>query len=255
MLFLGFADDVLDLRWRDKVLLSYVAAVPLLFGYSGGTEIVLPRPLHPYLGQMVDLGPLYYAYMINTVVWCTNSINIYAGINGLETGQSVVIALFVLVHNCLQLGTAEEHQHVLSIFIMLPFLTTSLALTYFNWFPSAVFVGDTFTYFAGMTLAVCGILGHFSKTLVILFIPQILNFLLSVPQLLHVVPCPRHRLPTLDRKSGRLVHSRNGTLINAWLFLFGPRTERDLCRHLVAFQVLCCGLGLLVRHQAAIMFY
>lgn len=28
-------------------------------------------------------------------------------------------------------------------------------------YPSAVFVGDTYTYFAGMAMAVVGILGHF----------------------------------------------------------------------------------------------
>ena len=45
-----------------------------------------------------------------------------------------------------------------------------------------VFVGDTYCYFAGMTFAVVGILAHFSKTLLLFFIPQILNFLFSVPQ-------------------------------------------------------------------------
>ena len=30
-----------------------------------------------------------------------------------------------------------------------------------------MFVGDTFTYFAGMTIAVAGILGHFSETLLL----------------------------------------------------------------------------------------
>ena len=34
-------------------------------------------------------------------------------------------------------------------------------------------MGDTFTYFAGMTLAVAGILGHFSETLLLFFIPQV----------------------------------------------------------------------------------
>ena len=58
-----------------------------------------------------------------------------------------------------------------------------------------VFVGDTFTYFSGMTLAVAGILGHFSETLLLFFIPQIINFVYSVPQLFKWVPCPRHRLP------------------------------------------------------------
>ena len=64
------------------------------------------------------------------------------------------------------------------------------------WYACAqVFVGDTFTYFAGMTLAVAGILGHFSETLLLFFIPQVINFVYSLPQLFKIVPCPRHRLP------------------------------------------------------------
>ncbi len=70
-----------------------------------------------------------------------------------------------------------------------------LGLLKYNWFPSQVFVGDTFCYFSGMTLAVAGILGHYSKTLMLFFLPQILNFLYSLPQLTKVWPCPRHRLP------------------------------------------------------------
>lgn len=62
-------------------------------------------------------------------------------------------------------------------------------------YPSKVFVGDTFCYFSGMTFAVVGILGHFSKTMLLFFIPQVFNFLYSVPQLFHLVPCPRHRMP------------------------------------------------------------
>ena len=37
-------------------------------------------------------------------------------------------------------------------------------------------MGDTFTYFAGMTLAVAGILGHLSETLLLLLIPQAPSF-------------------------------------------------------------------------------
>lgn len=42
-----------------------------------------------------------------------------------------------------------------------------------------------------------GILGHFSKTLLLFFIPQLFNFLLSCPQLFGWVDCPRHRMPVL----------------------------------------------------------
>jgi hypothetical protein len=42
MLLLGFADDVLDLRWRFKLVLPAVASLPLLCSYSGVTWVKLP---------------------------------------------------------------------------------------------------------------------------------------------------------------------------------------------------------------------
>ena len=84
---------------------------------------------------------------------------------------------------------------------MVPYLTTTLALLVHNWYPSKVFPGDTFCYFSGMTFAVVAILGHFSKTLLLFFIPQVFNFLYSLPQLFHLVPCPRHRLPKYSKET------------------------------------------------------
>ena len=55
-----------------------------------------------------------------------------------------------------------------------------------------------------MTLAVVAILGHFSKTLLLFFIPQIINFVYSTPQLFHLVPCPRHRLPKYDPSTDKV---------------------------------------------------
>lgn len=45
MLFLGFADDVLDIPWRVKLILPMVAAMPLLTAYNGGTGVAIPKPL------------------------------------------------------------------------------------------------------------------------------------------------------------------------------------------------------------------
>jgi UDP-N-acetylglucosamine--dolichyl-phosphate N-acetylglucosaminephosphotransferase len=54
-----------------------------------------------------------------------------------------------------------------------------------------------------MAFAVVAVLGHFSKTLLLFFLPQIFNFVLSTPQLFQLIPCPRHRVPEL-RKDGRI---------------------------------------------------
>ncbi|XP_075377206.1 UDP-N-acetylglucosamine--dolichyl-phosphate N-acetylglucosaminephosphotransferase isoform X1 [Mycteria americana] len=207
MVFLGFADDVLNLRWRHKLLLPTMASLPLLMVYFtnfGNTTIVVPKPFRMLLGMHLDLGILYYVYMGMLAVFCTNAINILAGINGIEAGQSLVIAASIIVFNIVELNGDYRDDHIFSLYFMIPFFFTTLGLFYHNWYPSRVFVGDTFCYFAGMTFAVVGILGHFSKTMLLFFIPQVLNFLYSLPQLFHVIPCPRHRLPRLNPSTGKL---------------------------------------------------
>lgn len=90
------------------------------------------------------------------------------------------------------------------MYLIIPFIACTIPLFIYNKYPSRVFVGDTFCYFSGMTFAVVGILGHFSKFLLLFFIPQVLNFLLSVPQLFKFIPCPRHRLPRYNRETDKL---------------------------------------------------
>jgi UDP-N-acetylglucosamine--dolichyl-phosphate N-acetylglucosaminephosphotransferase len=83
---LGFVDDVIDLKWRHKLIVPTIASFPLLVAYKGVTGVVVPKLLRPILGQMVNLGILYHTYMGMLSVFCTNAINIYAGINGIEAG-------------------------------------------------------------------------------------------------------------------------------------------------------------------------
>lgn len=207
MLLLGFADDVLDLRWRHKLLLPTVSSLPLLMVYYvnfNSTTIIVPKPFRQLLGFSINLGILYYVYMGMLAVFCTNAINILAGVNGLEVGQSVIIAASIIVFNIIELCGDLWKAHLFSLYFMLPYIATSIALLQHNWYPSRVFVGDTFCYFSGMTFAVVGILGHFSKTMLLFFLPQVVNFVYSVPQLFHLVPCPRHRLPRYNVRTDKL---------------------------------------------------
>ncbi|XP_038883774.1 UDP-N-acetylglucosamine--dolichyl-phosphate N-acetylglucosaminephosphotransferase-like [Benincasa hispida] len=256
MTLLGFVDDVLDVPWRVKLLLPSFAALPLLMAYAGHTTIIIPKPLIPYLGMdVLDLGWIYKLYMGLLAVFCTNSINIHAGLNGLEVGQTVVIAFAILVHNVMQIGASTDPEykqaHAFSIYLVQPLLATSLGLLAYNWYPSSVFVGDTYTYFAGMTMAVVGILGHFSETLLIFFFPQVLNFLLSLPQLFGFVACPRHRLPRFDPQTGLLTGTNDGTLVNFFLRIFGRKTEKSLCTYLLVFQGVFCCFCFLLRYLLA----
>ncbi|KAI4476390.1 hypothetical protein M0802_014876 [Mischocyttarus mexicanus] len=296
MLLLGFADDVLDLRWRHKLLLPTIATLPLLMVYYvnfNSTLIIVPKPLRFWLGFSVDLWILYYVYMGMLAVFCTNAINILAGINGLEVGQSLIIAISIVIFNILELSGDSWKAHRFSLYFIFPYIATSLALLKYNWYPSKVFVGDTFCYLSGMTFAVVGIIGHFSKTTLLFFIPQIVNFLYSIPQLFHFVPCPRHRLPKYNKDTDKLESSvtvfkysdlnplgkllmwifrtakivkwqkndddiitcNNLTLINFLLINIGPTREPKLTFILMLLQVFCSCLAFVIRYPFASIFY
>lgn len=157
----------------------------------------------------------------------TNSFNILAGINGSEVSQALIIAVSVALNDLLYLpwrhelrlplhvlGTRAEldvggtwaagmsfgsrelvERHLFSLYFMLPLIGVCAGFMFHNWYPARAFPGDTLCYVTGMAFAVVGIQAHFSKTLLLFFIPQIFNFVLSCPQLFGLVPCPRHRVP------------------------------------------------------------
>jgi UDP-N-acetylglucosamine--dolichyl-phosphate N-acetylglucosaminephosphotransferase len=146
-----------------------------------------------------------------------------------------------------------------------------------------------------MVFAVVGILGHFSKTLLLLFIPQVFNFVYSAPQLFGLVPCPRHRLPhfnvrtgllepsvakyTEDKpakalvgevlkilhklrllnvrvdEKGRVTETSNLTIINLWLVWRGPLREDRLATEILLMQLAVGLLGLWARHSLALLLF
>ncbi len=61
------------------------------FATFNSTVIIVPQPLRAILGYSLDLGFLYYVYMGMLAVFCTNAINIYAGINGIGKLESFFI--------------------------------------------------------------------------------------------------------------------------------------------------------------------
>lgn len=147
-------------------------------------------------------------------------------------------------------------QHLLSVSMLIPFIFCSLGLLKYNQYPAKVFVGDTYCYFAGIVLAMAGILGHYSKTMLLFFLPQLANFLISLPQITGIVKCPRHRLPRYDPRSDVLeAETSNFTLINFTLWLFGPMNEESLCELLCVAQLISCLFGFWVRYSLVQVFY
>lgn len=100
---LGFGDNVLNLEWRWKLVVPVFTLVPLCYFYvdhyalsivfQGWFEITLPKALS-------------FAYIVLFAVFSQNAVNIYAGINGLEIGQSLVAEISLLCHIVAKYGGA-----------------------------------------------------------------------------------------------------------------------------------------------------
>lgn len=166
---LGLLDDLFDIRWRHKVPIPFIASVPLLLVYhaeQGNTHVVMPTPLRGLFGTFVDLGtthsqdifvlltkstgPLYYIYMAMLSNLTTNSINILAGINGVEVAQTIVISTSIIINDLLYLpwpftlryGSFEisgffgkalaQERHLFSLYFMMPLLAVSIGFAYHN---------------------------------------------------------------------------------------------------------------------------
>lgn len=229
--FLGFVDDVLELRWRDKLVFPFFFSLPLIMSYEGPGHLLLPDVLAEWLGfSSVPLGPLLPVYLVALSIFCVNSINIYAGVSGLESGQSLIIGLTLMLENlaCILRGESRG-ENLASFYLLGPFCAGSLALLIANSPEKKTFVGDTFVYFAGCVVAFSSVSGRFPFKVLFFLLPQVANFLLSVPQIFGLMPCPRHRLPRPD-ESGRLVTTcpQNWNNINVFLRVTGPLSERKL---------------------------
>jgi UDP-N-acetylglucosamine--dolichyl-phosphate N-acetylglucosaminephosphotransferase len=59
----------------------------------------------------------------------------------------------------------------------------------------------------------------------------------------------------LDEKTGLLFNSRNYTVINLYLYIFGPTHEGALTRNLIVFQVLCSGIAFFTRYYLSTLLY
>ena len=150
-------------------------------------------------------------------IFCANAVNILAGINGVEVVQVLTMSMGFTWMDLLD-GRED----------MLPGLmtSTSLALLMFNRYPASLFVGDTFTTYGGLAIAWMTFTRRCYFATAVMMLPQGVNFLFSLPQLVGLAPCPRHRLPGWDAERDVLVPSGPGTLLNKLLHVLGPMPER-----------------------------
>lgn len=213
--YLGMFDDIFVLRWRDKLMLHAIFLIPTVW--------------HLW----------WWPVALLCTVFCSNAINILSGINGVEVLQVIVMSMAFMCMDIL-----DGRQDVLPTLMT----STSLALFWFNMYPASVFVGDTFTTYGGLAIAWMTFTRRCYAATTIMMIPQGLNLLLSLPQLLGFKKCPRHRLPAWNQETDMLESSGHGTLLNALLECLGPMHEARLTYLIGALQLFFACVAIPLRH-------
>nr|BAN66137.1 N-acetylglucosamine-1-phosphate transferase [Babesia bovis] len=258
MTLLGINDDMIPLRYFTKISAPALAMTPV-FMAIGFTDVqLMPEFTSKLFGLNIRYTCIYCLFKILLTIFFVNAINIHAGINGLEIGQSIIIALFLVLHSCIEIAkfrlapevasVESVDKHLMSLMLLLPFLSVNLGLICYNWYPASTFVGNIYTSMAGALFAVVGLVCECSLLMLLLFIPQLINFVVSIPQLIGILPCPRFRAPRYNAGTGLLEHTSHYTLLNMLLRALGPMSEQKLSFICLVAQVLCCFIGLSAYH-------
>ncbi|MEA1960623.1 MAG: phospho-N-acetylmuramoyl-pentapeptide-transferase [Bacillota bacterium] len=150
---IGFWDDYikvvlkrsLGLRAREKLILQLITgvvfAVILVFYLSRGTDIIIP-----FIGTQIDLGYLYFPFLILVLMGTSNAVNLTDGLDGLASGVTFIVA-GVMVLVCIMTG----HMN-LAIFCG-ALMGACAGFLAFNRFPARVFMGDTGSMALGGAIA------------------------------------------------------------------------------------------------------
>lgn len=163
---IGLFDDIKGIRQRFKIGLCAVAGLPLCFTVHDPT-------LRFSLLGTINLGVLYYLFVVLTVTTSANLVNLLAGFNGLETGMGIVcvttLALILMISRQIEF-----------LVIILPFLAALIGFIHYNWYPAKTFPGDTLTLTIGAILASLAILTKTEFYLALLLLPHFADFLLKI---------------------------------------------------------------------------
>lgn len=183
--FVGFADDIYEIRWRTKVLTPLLGGIPLAVMSLGRETITTPFGVLDF-AAFGTLGLILFSIILLFAVTASaNGVNMFAGLNGQEAG-SVLIMSLALLFLAFRLGKA------IGYIILVPFIGALVAFLYFNWYPSRVFPGDVGTLSMGAVIACAAVLADLERAAVIMFIPYFVNAVLFFIGKLKQVPPPRN---------------------------------------------------------------
>ena len=141
MLLLGLLDDIHNIRFRIKLALQIIAALPLIWA---GVRITLFMP-NVYLSGLITLI---------WIVGITNAFNLLDNMDGLSAGVAIIASLVFFV-------TAIQQNQLFVGAILIAFTGSLVGFLRYNFHPASIFMGDMGSLFIGYTLGSLALLNTY----------------------------------------------------------------------------------------------
>ena len=160
----GLLDDLIDIGRKMKVIAPFFMALPIALVVTDTSIAFGFTTLEIGLFALYITSPIY-------IMVVSNLLNMHEGYNGLGTGVSILLMLFIGAKLIL-VGDADLLPY------LFPILAVAIAFMYYNRYPSVIFLGNSGTLLLGS--AVGALLVFFNMELfgVVILLPHIVNFLL-----------------------------------------------------------------------------
>lgn len=199
---IGFVDDFikvvlkrpLGLKAREKILGQTIIA-GFLAWYTvvildRGTDVIIP-----IFGDLLDLGILFFPFVILVVVATTNTVNLTDGLDGLAAGISFFVSIgFILLTGLVSAYEAAVFSGALA--------GACLAFLKYNSHPAKVFMGDTGSLALGGAIAAIAVVSKLELFLPLLggifvfeglsVIIQVISFKLTGKRIFRMSPLHHH---------------------------------------------------------------
>ncbi|MCD8315735.1 MAG: phospho-N-acetylmuramoyl-pentapeptide-transferase [Firmicutes bacterium] len=153
--FIGCIDDLAKLRHKrndgltptQKLVLqiAFSAAYIFCLAYTGGIDTAL---YIPFAGVSLELGFVYYIFLLILAVGIVNSVNLSDGIDGLASSEVFVVSVFFMAAAFLKYGCTTDGEVGAGI-LGASMAGAALGFLVYNFHPARVFMGDTGSLFFG----------------------------------------------------------------------------------------------------------
>lgn len=214
---IGLVDDIFTLNRKTLVALTFVVGLPIITFRAGSTVVTI----HPF--GPVDLGVGFWLLVPLIFAFLTNSVNIYAGFNGLEAGLGVI--------TCLSLGiSAFIYGAMESATSLITISGALLGFLYHNKYPAKVFLGNSGTYLIGAVLAASIIAGVIKMAGIIACFPYVINFILRA--------IDRFTWTVGETNPDERIYTDKRSSLWALFIVNHPRDERTIVYYCLVLQMV-----------------